>query len=65
MYEYQTDAKTAEMWLSLQEYPEDSGMLLLDLHGKPILIEGSDLKQMAAENISNLRPVEYRIVKKR
>ena len=56
---------TAEMWLSFQEYPEDSGVLLLDLQGKPILIEGFDLKQMAAEHIIDLRPAKYRIVKKR
>ncbi len=49
---------TAEMWHSIQDDPEDSGMLLLDLHGKPILIEGSDLKQMAAEHIIDLRPAK-------
>ncbi len=56
---------TAEMWHSFQDYPEDSGMLLLDLQGKPILIEGSDLKQMAAEHIIDLRPAKYRIIKKK
>jgi len=55
----------AEMWLSLQDNPEDSGLLLLDLQGKPILIEGFDLKQMAADHVIDLLPAKYRIVKKR
>ena len=55
----------AEMWLGLQEYPEDSGLLLLDSQGAPILLEGFDIKQMAADHIIDPRPAKYRIVKKR